>query len=145
MVPMVPQPEWRVKPAARGGPPACPVNWDLSPLIGQLLVQRGYEDPAAAHTFLSPELKMLTPPQGLRGLERACHVLAPAVTSGTTIGVAGDYDAVRGHRHRADGGRSWNNAARACGLGPAPPPGGRLRVQPPGGPSAWPRPGPECW
>ena len=93
MVPMAPQPEWRVKPAAPRRTARLSRELDLSPLIGQLLVQRGYEDPAAAHTFLSPELKMLTPPQGLRGLERACQVLAPAVTSGTTIGVAGDYDA----------------------------------------------------
>jgi single-stranded-DNA-specific exonuclease len=90
---MATQTQWRIKPASHQQATRLAGELGLSPLIAQLLVQRGLDDPGQAETFLTPKLDQLTPPNGLRGLQRACQVLTPAITGGRTIGVAGDYDA----------------------------------------------------
>lgn len=61
--------------------------------LGQVLLTRGLHEPQAAKEFLHTPLSELPPPHGLRGLQKAVDLLAPAIEQGRVIGVAGDYDA----------------------------------------------------
>jgi len=61
----------------------------LHPVLRRVYAQRGI----TSQSELSLDLKMLLPPQGLLGIERACDELQQAVTSGAKIVVVGDYDA----------------------------------------------------
>ena len=61
--------------------------------VARFLFRRGVQAPEEAVEFLSPGLKQLPSYAGLKGLEQAAEVLIPAIRSGETIGVAGDYDA----------------------------------------------------
>jgi single-stranded-DNA-specific exonuclease len=61
--------------------------------LGQVLFSRGLNDLASAKGFLHTPLRELPPPSGLRGLNKAVELLAPAISQGLVIGVAGDYDA----------------------------------------------------
>jgi single-stranded-DNA-specific exonuclease len=62
---------------------------NLHPVLRRVYAQRGLTSEAE----LSLDLKMLLPPRGLLGIERACDELQQAVTSGAKIVVVGDYDA----------------------------------------------------
>src|SRR5262245_13260965 len=68
----------------------------IQPLTAQLLINRGFDDPARAERFLTPRLAYLRRPDGtepMQGFERAVTRLADALLSRQVIGVFGDYDA----------------------------------------------------
>lgn len=64
----------------------------LSPVIGDLLWQRGLQYPEAAQLFIEPKLGSLADPFSLTDLEAAATRLAGAIDSGRKIAVYGDYD-----------------------------------------------------
>ena len=64
----------------------------LPPLVGRLLVARGYGDLDAARDYLRPRLDHLHPPHLMRGMAEAVARIARAIRDGETILVHGDYD-----------------------------------------------------
>ncbi|WP_174613914.1 single-stranded-DNA-specific exonuclease RecJ [Virgibacillus ihumii] len=73
-----------------------PVNWEsneISPLIKELLVQRGITNNIAAQEFLSPELDQLNNPQELANIEQAAERVHEAIDRNERILIYGDYDA----------------------------------------------------
>src|ERR1700694_2337466 len=64
----------------------------LSPLLCQVLINRGMTDAAAARTFLTPSLHDLHDPYGMHGMEPAVQRLVAAIRQGERIAIYGDYD-----------------------------------------------------
>lgn len=65
---------------------------NLSRVVAELLVQRGYEDVEAARNFISPRLSTLSDPFLLPDMEPAVHRILKAVDDGEKIVLYGDYD-----------------------------------------------------
>ncbi|MEQ8763435.1 MAG: single-stranded-DNA-specific exonuclease RecJ [Planctomycetota bacterium] len=65
---------------------------EISPLLGQLLVNRGVQDPAEARRFISPELKDLHDPFLFKDMDLAAERVKAAIARGERILVFGDYD-----------------------------------------------------
>ena len=61
-------------------------------VVAALLVQRGLGDPDSARRFLRPDLKDLSDPFGLAGMQRAVETIVATVRAGRPILVHGDYD-----------------------------------------------------
>ncbi len=66
--------------------------WHVTPLVAQLLLNRGLSAGQSADTFLTPQLKDLYPPERLYGATNAAARIVDAVRAGTKIVVYGDYD-----------------------------------------------------
>ncbi len=64
----------------------------VSPVLGQILVNRGITEDADCRSFLSPSLRDLHPPEMLPGLTAAAERVARAVRDGVPIAIYGDYD-----------------------------------------------------
>ena len=64
----------------------------LSPLLCQILINRGITDAAAARMFLTPSLHDLHDPFQLLGMDTAVQRIAAAVQQGEQMAVYGDYD-----------------------------------------------------
>ena len=64
----------------------------LAPLVGRLLVQRGYSSPGEAEAFLFPKLKRLSDPFLLPGMRDAVDRILRAVDGGESVVLYGDYD-----------------------------------------------------
>src|SRR4051812_32718326 len=60
-----------------------------SPLVAQILLNRGIEDPQACTNFLRPNLKSLHAPAGIPGLSRAAERIAKAIKDGERIVIYG--------------------------------------------------------
>ncbi|HSP97677.1 MAG TPA: single-stranded-DNA-specific exonuclease RecJ [Candidatus Dormibacteraeota bacterium] len=83
---------WRLTPQHEGGA-ALAAALGVSPLIGQLLVNRGIEDPGQATDFLGARLDQhLRSPMLFRDMARASERLVDALGRGERIGIYGDYD-----------------------------------------------------
>ena len=64
----------------------------VSPLLAQVLINRGITDAQAAGIFLRPKLTELIDPIQMPGVESAVHRLKQAITNKEKITVYGDYD-----------------------------------------------------
>lgn len=64
----------------------------LSPLVGQVLVRRGYTNPASARAFLDPQAYLSSPPNELPGMDEAVEHLVRAIRAEQPICVWGDFD-----------------------------------------------------
>ncbi|MDH3603551.1 MAG: single-stranded-DNA-specific exonuclease RecJ, partial [Candidatus Tectomicrobia bacterium] len=64
----------------------------LSPLLCQLLINRGMTDAAQVNAFLSPSLHDLEDPYLLHGMDLAIERLLRALRNQEYIAVYGDYD-----------------------------------------------------
>lgn len=64
----------------------------VSSVMAQLLVNRGYRDPASASAFIRMESELLCNPLELKDVEKAVARLQRAVETGEKIAVYGDYD-----------------------------------------------------
>src|SRR5688500_908338 len=64
----------------------------VSPVVAQVLLNRGIADPDACQDFLRPSLKCLHDPAGIPGLARAAERIARAIRDGERIVIYGDYD-----------------------------------------------------
>ena len=89
------------RPAARWGlPRACQAEaaalaaqLSVQPLVGNVLVNRGFTDSAAARDFLYPALELLHDPFLMRDMETAVTRLLRAIETAEPILLYGDYDA----------------------------------------------------
>lgn len=64
----------------------------VGPVVARLLVQRGLEEPEAAHRFLHPSIDQLHDPYALTDLRPAVERLLAAMARGELIAIHGDYD-----------------------------------------------------
>jgi single-stranded-DNA-specific exonuclease len=65
---------------------------DALPVVADLLVRRGIEEPEAARRFLMPELSHLHDPLQMSGMKLALDRLEAAVERKETVLIYGDYD-----------------------------------------------------
>ena len=63
-----------------------------SPLIAQILHNRGFDDPGQVRSFLTPKLTDLHPPQLLSGIDAAVERLRRSVADKEKVCIYGDYD-----------------------------------------------------
>jgi single-stranded-DNA-specific exonuclease len=63
-----------------------------SPLVAQILLNRGVREYDDCQTFLRPNLKCLHDPYGIPGLQRAAERIARAIRDKQKIVIYGDYD-----------------------------------------------------
>jgi len=64
----------------------------VSPLLAQLLINRGVTDPQSGSAFLRPKLTDLISPELLPGVRHAAQRIKQAVTQKQKITIYGDYD-----------------------------------------------------
>ncbi|HUT31000.1 MAG TPA: single-stranded-DNA-specific exonuclease RecJ [Sedimentisphaerales bacterium] len=64
----------------------------ISPLLAQVLLNRGVTDVQSASVFLSPKLTQLIPPESMPGIAPAVARIKRAITEKEKITVYGDYD-----------------------------------------------------
>ena len=79
-------------PPAAEGCEAVARRWSVSPLVAQLLLNRGLAPDSDARTFLDPRLNDLYPPALLPGAREAAQRLAAAIRERRRILLYGDYD-----------------------------------------------------
>ena len=84
--------QWRVKSPDIEKSSALAVRLGVSPLLAQLLVNRGIETVEAAQTYLYPTLANLHDPFLMRDMEKAVDRIHAAKEKGDQIWVYGDYD-----------------------------------------------------
>lgn len=65
---------------------------ELSPLVAELLVARGYCEKASVDNFFHPTLEDLHDPFELRDMEKAASILRECLENGQRILIHGDYD-----------------------------------------------------
>lgn len=65
---------------------------EVSPLIAQLLLNRGINEPQKAKDFLEPRLEQLHDPFLIQDMEKAVRRIEAAIQSGETVLIYGDYD-----------------------------------------------------
>lgn len=83
---------WRLVPQAEAGA-GLAATLGVSPLVGQLLANRGVVDPQVAAQFLDARLdRQLRSPMLFRDMTRAGTRLVEALDRGERIGIYGDYD-----------------------------------------------------
>ena len=67
-------------------------NLNVSPLLAQVLLARGYESADEATAFLNTKLTDLHDPSGLPGITEAVNRITDAIEAGRRITIYGDYD-----------------------------------------------------
>jgi len=82
---------WQVQAPAEGAAELAR-QMRLSPLVAQVLWNRGLHDEPAARAFLEPKLTDLHDPEMLPGCEAAAERIARAIADGEPICIYGDYD-----------------------------------------------------
>src|SRR5437762_13964783 len=83
---------WHLLPHDLGAIQRLATELRLSPIVAQLLLNRGLSDGAVARRFLDAPLSGLHPPDLLPGVAEAADRLLGAVRQGRRICVYGDYD-----------------------------------------------------
>ncbi len=83
---------WELKPHDPRASQRLAKALQVSPVVGQLLLNRGFTEPETARRFLSAELRDLYSPRLLPGLEVAVDRLMEAIHRHQKICVYGDYD-----------------------------------------------------
>lgn len=64
----------------------------VTPVLAQLLIQRGHDDPAAARSFLEPAFSQLVKPAGLPDIDAGAARVLRAITAKEKVLLFGDYD-----------------------------------------------------
>src|ERR1700753_3263990 len=64
----------------------------VSPLVAQVLLNRGIDTPETGQSFLRPNLKLLHDPSLIPGLDAASERIAKAIRDKEKIVIYGDYD-----------------------------------------------------
>lgn len=83
---------WRLRPHDESGIRELSRQSGLSPLVSQVLLNRGVTDPARARSFLEAKLSSLHDPELLPGATEAADRIVRAIKAGRRIIVYGDYD-----------------------------------------------------
>lgn len=87
-----PAKNWRLLPRDGAAAGSLARSLNVSPLVAQLLINRGVAGPDDARRFLDAPLSGLHPPDALPGLRQAADRLWSAVQAGRKICIYGDYD-----------------------------------------------------
>jgi single-stranded-DNA-specific exonuclease len=85
-------PRWIVKPFDSGRIMALARSARISPLVAQLLINRGIEGPEKAETFIQAKLGSLNDPETLPGVSEAAERIVRAIRADRPIVIYGDYD-----------------------------------------------------
>jgi single-stranded-DNA-specific exonuclease len=85
--------EWRVKSPDIEKSSALAVRLEVSPLLAQLLINRGIETVEAAQAYLYPTLANLHDPFLMHGMDKTIGRIRKAIKRGEQIRVYGDYHA----------------------------------------------------
>ena len=88
---MEPTKRWNVT-GPRAGARELAERLKTSPLVAQMLLNRGFSEPDACREFLRPSLKCLHDPTLIPGLRPAAERVAKAIRDKEKIVVYGDYD-----------------------------------------------------
>jgi len=88
----LPRLAWVLKPKAAQAAVASPAGRPLTPLIAQLLGQRGFVDEEEVQTFLNPRLAGLGDPFQLPEMDLAVKRIFEAVDGRENVVLYGDYD-----------------------------------------------------
>jgi single-stranded-DNA-specific exonuclease len=83
---------WRIRPHDPARILALSRSSGLSPLVSQLLINRGIDDPAQARAFLDARVGSLHDPELLPGVPEAADRIVHAIKGGRKIIIYGDYD-----------------------------------------------------
>src|SRR4030042_941878 len=83
--------QWIIEPAD-GRCERLAKSLKVSPLLAQVLINRGITDTVEASVFLRPKLTELIDPAQMPGIEPAVRRLKQAITNREKITVYGDYD-----------------------------------------------------
>src|SRR4051812_27668342 len=83
---------WRLLPRDGAATGRLARSLSVSPLVAQLLINRGVNAPDDARRFLDAPLSGLHPPDALPGIRQAVELLWSAVQNGRRICIYGDYD-----------------------------------------------------
>jgi single-stranded-DNA-specific exonuclease len=82
---------WTIAPASEAAAELASAL-KVSPLVAQILLNRGHSEPNACRDFLRPTLKLLHDPAGIPNLTKAADRIARAIVDRQKIVVYGDYD-----------------------------------------------------
>ena len=83
--------QWVIEPADERCEPLAK-SLKVSPLLAQVLINRGITDSEEASVFLRPKLTELIDPSRMPGIEPAVQRIKQAITNREKITVYGDYD-----------------------------------------------------
>jgi single-stranded-DNA-specific exonuclease len=83
---------WRIKECDPDKASAIATEASIPLALAKILSARGFTDPAAINTYLSPELSGLSDPFLLKGMDAAVTRIIRAGTTGETVCIHGDYD-----------------------------------------------------
>ncbi len=83
--------QWIIRPADAGAEQLAE-SLKVSPLLAQVLINRGIADAGTGFVFLRPRLTELIKPEQMPGVEAAVRRIKQAVTGREKITVYGDYD-----------------------------------------------------
>ena len=83
---------WQLRPHEPSRITALSQRAGVSPLVAQLLLNRGIDDPTLARSFLDARLGSLHDPENLPGAPDAAARIVSAVRAGRKIVIYGDYD-----------------------------------------------------
>src|SRR4051794_28448024 len=83
---------WRLLPHDRSAVERLSASLQVSPVVAQLLLNRGIADADLGRLFLDSPLSGLHPPDLLPGAAAAAQRLFEAVRAGRRVCVYGDYD-----------------------------------------------------
>ena len=90
----IPQQRWQIAPEQTQQAEKLAQATQLSPLLAQVLINRGIETAEAAQTFLNPEAQLLPSPiEEFPDLTIALELLMWAIATQQRIAICGDYDA----------------------------------------------------
>ncbi|HZY85758.1 MAG TPA: single-stranded-DNA-specific exonuclease RecJ, partial [Gemmataceae bacterium] len=82
---------WRLLPHDGGAVERLATRMGLTPIVAQLLLNRGHGEPEQARRFLDAPLNGLHAPELLPGVTEAAARLHDAVRAGRRLCVYGDY------------------------------------------------------
>ncbi len=83
---------WSVAPRQDAAAEQLARELEVSPLLGQCLINRGIDDPQAAQRFLTPQLRHLAHPLDIPNMKAAVARLFAARAQGERVVIFGDYD-----------------------------------------------------
>lgn len=90
----LPNQRWQIYPSQAQQAEHLAQEIGLSPLLAQVLINRGIESAQGVQAFLEPELEVLPPPmQDFPDLAMSVELLHEAISIGEKIAICGDYDA----------------------------------------------------
>ncbi|NEQ50133.1 MAG: single-stranded-DNA-specific exonuclease RecJ [Leptolyngbya sp. SIO3F4] len=90
----IPQQRWQIFPPQIQQAQRMAIVTQLSPLIAQVLINRGIQTPEQAWLYLDPETQQLPSPlDEFPDLTQSVELLITAIQQGQKIAVCGDYDA----------------------------------------------------